>query len=497
MKKADQSFKNMRQVLEDLEQKLAGRNVIHYLEGEQAKGITGEKLFRDIKEAAGMIRYKGKEGKHIGIIGKNSYEWIVSLCAVFWTGSIAVLLDRESSPEKLEYLISKADVDALICDDEAEKTFKETRCQEGNSAAAMWKMKDRINGYGDEKSEKIMRQPDELACIFFTSGTTGGSKAVMMSEHGLAAGICHKINDRRFKRMLAILPFHHLSGFTAVLNTLYLGAEVCVAEDVKYFYKYLEILKPDYAFLVPSMLRMLARKLNNGGKNGKNLGWNLQMINCGGAAFCSEVLQNFIEHGIAVFQGYGASEAGAIGFMWEMTLERPDTIGKPPAALEVKIENGELYLRSESVMMGYYKDQEGTDSVLKDGWYATGDLCRIDEGGYLYLIGRKKNLIILGNGENISPEEIEERLYRYKDICEVLVAAEEEMLVALIFPRYPENCSKECREQIQERIRKNVFQYNEREAVYRQIKKIDFLEKPIEKTVNGKVIRYRDVKSQP
>ena len=103
-----------------------------------------------------------------------------------------------------------------------------------------------------------------------------------------------------------------------------------------------------------------------------------------------------------------------------MTEERPDTIGKPPAGLDVKIAGGELYLRSESLMMGYYDDEEGTGKVLREGWYATGDLCRMDEEGYLYLTGRKKNLIILSNGENISPEAIEKKLYRWEEIGELL-----------------------------------------------------------------------------
>ena len=274
-----------------------------------------------------------------------------------------------------------------------------------------------------------------------------------------------------------------------MLNALYLGAEVCIAGDMKYFYRCLECMKPDYVFVVPSMLRMLARKLKKGGPNGRLLGWNLQMINCGGASFCPEFLQLLLEHKVTVFQGYGASEAGAIGFMWEMTLDHPDSIGKPPEDLEVKIENGELYLRSPSIMMGYYGEKEETKKVLCQGWYATGDLCRMDEEGYLYLTGRRNNLIILANGENVSPEEIEKKLYQYEDIQEAVAEAEDNLITGVIFPRYPENCSPQEEEEIRDRIRREIEEYNQSVPVYKQIKKIRFLEKAPEKTAMGKLIR--------
>ena len=161
-----------------------------------------------------------------------------------------------------------------------------------------------------------------------------------------------------------------------------------------------------------------------------------------------------LDRDITVLQGYGASEAGAIGFLWEMTPDRPDTIGKPPAEMEIKIIDGELYVKSDALMTGYYGEKEETEKVLRDGWYATGDLCRMDEDGFLYITGRRKNLIILSNGENVSPEEIERKLYQYNDISEVMVCAEGELITAQIYPAYPEESTPQERERIQEKIRK-------------------------------------------
>lgn len=237
------------------------------------------------------------------------------------------------------------------------------------------------------------------------------------------------------------------------------------------------------------MLPVLARKLKNGGIHGERLGWNLRMLHCGGAAFRPEFLQMLLEHDIIVLQGYGASEAGGIGFMWEMTPERPDTIGKPPAQMQVKIVDGELFLRSESLMMGYYGDEEGTAQVIREGWYATGDLCCQDEEGYLYLTGRKKNVIILSNGENVSPEEVEAKLYGCQEICEVMVGAEKDMLMAAVYPEYPLQSGEYEQEIIRKKIEQFIEQYNYEVPMYKQIRKVHFMDQPFAKTAVGKMIR--------
>ena len=390
--------KTMREVLGMLESRLNGKRVFRYMDDSCITEISAERFFHDIRAAAAVLRKGNLAGRHIGIMGRNSYGWLVSLCAVFRTESAAVLLDREISSGELSARLRKTDVSGIIYDSVAadtvrdadltgritgipmEELFDDEEERGGDPASQMsvvsWENYEKQEGQGKCTAG---HSGDSLACIFFTSGTTGESKAVMMSERGLTAGICHRINNRGFHSLLAVLPFHHLSGFSSVLNALYLGAEVCIATDIKYFYRYLEAMKPDYVFVVPSMLRMLARKLKNGGPNGRNLGWDLHLINCGGADFRPEFLQ----------------------FLWKMTPERPDTIGKPPAEMKARIIDGELYVKSDAVMVGYYGDAEETEKVLTDGWYATGDLCRMDEEGFFYLTGRRKNLIILANGENI------------------------------------------------------------------------------------------------
>ncbi|MGN0399833.1 MAG: AMP-binding protein [Blautia sp.] len=485
---SEQKAQNMKQVLEILEKNTEGKRLIRYMEDQKVLEVSSRHFFEQVQEEALMLEAQGLAGKQVGVIGRNSWRWLVSFCGIFQAGAVAVLLDWESDPETIGKLAVRAELAAICFDDSVENKIREARLPKSAKMISIEKKKEKSS-----REEKTLLKPEQkgedLACIFFTSGTTGESKAVMMSQQGLAASICSKVNDKPFQALLGVLPFHHLSGFVAVLNAMYLGAEVCLGTDLKYFYRYLEQMKPDYVCVVPSMLQLLARKLKKGGENGRLLGWNLHMIHCGGAAFCSEFLQLFHDRKITVVQGYGASEAGGIGFMWEMSPERPDTIGKPPAEMEVKIENGEIFLRSASVMMGYYKDPEATREVLCDGWYATGDLARQDEEGYLYLTGRKKNLIILSNGENVSPEEIETKLYACREICEVMVGVEKQMITAVIFPYLPQGSTEEETERIRCRIRKAIETYNMEVPLYRQVQDVRFIEQPFAKTTGGKLLR--------
>ena len=479
---------NMRQVLEMLENRMAGRRLFRYIVDGQLIDVSTEEFFCAVRKHACALKNRKLCGKHIGIMGQNSYEWLVNFCAIFWSGSVAVLLNWQSDAETVEELAERVNIDAILYDVSTKDVVFSAILPEYVTTVSMQEIFSENEKY--EKTDmRVMQSPENLACIFFTSGTTNRSKAVMMSSRALVASVCSDVNDKSFHSLLAVLPFHHISGFVMILNAIYLGAEICLAGNLKYFYRYLKDMKPDYVPVVPSMLPVLARKLKKGGIHGERLGWNLRMLHCGGAAFLPEFLQIFLQHDIIVLQGYGASEAGGIGFMWEMTPDRPDTIGKPPAQMQVKIVDEELFLRSDSLMMGYYGDEEGTAQVIRDGWYATGDLCRQDEEGYLYLTGRKKNVIILSNGENVSPEEVETKLYCCQEICEVMVGAEKDMLMAAVYPKYPQQSGEYEQETIRKKIEQFIELYNYKAPIYKQIRKIHFMEEPFAKTAVGKMIR--------
>lgn len=464
---------NMPQLLAGIRKQYAGRTMLKVMDGPEVVQITGDDFFALADRCAARLLRCGLAGKHIGIMGCNSCGWLANLVAVFQTGGVAVLLSPELSDRELAERAAQTDLSAILCDDALGQT----------ALAARLPVLSLDECDSGEPTEPIVcQEPDPLAlaCILFTSGSTAKPKAVMFSHRAMAAGICHNVVSLPFKSQLAILPMHHIAGFASVLNTWYLGRVVCLGREVRYLYRYLEKMKPDYVLTVPAVLQVLLNKLKKAGPNGNNLGWNLRLVGCGGAAFLPEAVRILNERNIRVLQSYGATEAGGIGFDWEMTAESAFTLGKPCPELEIKLVDGELYLRSPSVMSGYYGDPEATDQVLRDGWYATGDLCEYDERGYLHLIGRKRNVIILANGENVSPEEIESALLRFDLMDEVMVGVHNQLITAAVRPR--EGADRE-------QILAAVDVYNESVPRCRQVQQVLFYDKPFAKTQTGKMIR--------
>lgn len=484
-----ENLHNMRELFEALEAESGSRVLIKYMQGEQVIQVTAPAFFQDIRAFALRLRSLGPDCKHIGVTGKNSYEWLVAFYAVLSLGAVAVLIGQDSTVQELEEAAVQADLDAIVYDETMTEKVERCHMVPANRRIPM------LQPGGDAEVSSFSQIAahkaglDDLACIFFTSGTTAKKKAVMLSHRGIIAGVCNEVLNRPFHAQLAVLPFHHLAGFNATLNTLCLGGILCIAGNLKYLYRYLEQMQPDYLLAVPSMIKVIVRRLKKADAYGASLGWNLRILSCGGAKFQPEIVEVLVNRKITIMQSYGASEAGGLGFSWEMTPENPDTIGKAPPEMEAKIVDGELVLRSASVMMGYYRDPEATAEVLQDGWYYTGDLCRMDEKGYLYLTGRKKNLIVLSNGENISPEEIETKLSASETVAEVLVSEERDFLAATFVPQYPSGCTEADKAVIQRQINKVVQTYNWGVPAYKAIQFVHFRETPFEKNAVGKMIR--------
>ena len=455
---------NMPQLLDALEADRTGHVLLRHMESGPVAEVSADDFFHQVDLCARALAARNLGGKHVGIMGANTVHWLVHFCALYRIGAVAVLLGPELNTQELKERTDLADVAFLLHDGNVETDLP---------AAVMAQDWDDCP---DIPLPCPNPGPEDLACILFTSGTTAAGKAVMLSHRAMVAGSCHNVVGHPFEAQLAILPMHHVAGFATVLNTWYLGRIVCLGQDFKYLYRYLEAMEPDYVLTVPSILQAILRKVNRG------TCWNLKLLGCGGAKFQPEVIQALNDRGIRILQSYGATEAGGIGFDWEMTPQCRDTIGRPCPEMEVKIVDGELWLRSGSVMSGYYKDPEGTAQVLRDGWYLTGDLCAWDSDGYLRLTGRKKNLIILSNGENVSPEEIEIRLSACPQIEEVMVGLESGLITATVYPADTADGTKEI-------IRDALAQYNASVPPYKQVQNLRFSREPFAKTALGKLIR--------
>lgn len=465
------SFSNMCELLQYLEERDRERVIFTYLSGWKTHAVSGVDFFEQVCRRAFTLEHMGLGGKHIGLMGACRWQWMASLCAVFQIGAVAVLLSPELNGKELSEAATRTDLSAILCDD----SLVDLSCMPDIPVIGM------DAEPGSEKLERFaVLEPEALACILFTSGTTGNQKAVMFTHRALLAGICHNVIGIPFEAQLAILPLHHIAGFASVLNTWYLGRRICLGEDVIHLYRYLELLKPDYVLTVPSILQAIVKKIQLGVSRGQPVNWNLRLIGCGGADFPRDVLALLRGQHIHVLQSYGATEAGGIGFEWEMTESCLGSIGKPCSEMEVRITDGELFLRSPSVMSGYFGDPEGTAEVLQEGWYATGDLCDMDSEGYLYIRGRKKNLIILSNGENVSPEEIERALAGFSSVEEIMVGLRDGRITAWIYPA----AAASCRE-----IDETVQKYNETVPRWKQIVDVEIMEREFAKTALGKQIR--------
>ena len=464
-------LKNLPQLLDALEAQAGDRVLLRYMEGDQVQTMDSPAFFRNVRRCAAKLDALGLAGKHIGIMGANRWQWMVHLCAVFEIGGVAVLLAPDLNSEDLAQRANHADVACILHDEAIPASVPSILSLSMDDLLPMQTNYRRRNP-----------RPEDLACILFTSGTTAQSKAVMFTHQATIAGICHNIIGIPFRAQLAILPLHHIAGFASVLNTWYLNRVICLGQDYKHLFRYLEALKPDYMLTVPSLLQVILKKLKKGGENGHLLGWDLHLIGCGGAHFQPDAIQALNDKNIRVLQSYGATEAGGLGFDWEMTPACRDTIGKPCKEMEIKIVDGELFLRCGSMMAGYYKDEAATKEAIIDGWYATGDLCNQDSEGFLRLTGRKKNLIILSNGENVSPEEMEGKLSQCPQIGEILIGVEQDRICAHIFSADPsDGCSNAIREFIEE--------YNRTVPTYKQVHRLHFHREPFAKTQVGKTIR--------
>ena len=435
---------------------------IRYMENDLIQDMTGTQWGLKVKKAAAGLRQRGLGNAHVGIWGANSVDWLISLCAVLYAGAVAVPLCTDWQGAELSAKAHQVDLNAILYDGEI------------NASEDLLTIPMKELQQADDDNAASVRELSSLAMILFTSGTTAVSKAVMLSQKAVLASFCSTALQNRFDSQLAVMPFYHLAGFATAINTLYLGSVVCIAEDVKYIFRDLENMQADYLYAVPSLLKAVTQNPKRRAHR-----WKLKTISCGGAAFPAGMLPVFHEYGIEIIQNYGASEAGALGLMCIMSMDKPETIGKPVEGVRIQIVEDELFLRSESLMMGYYKDEEETAKVLKDGWYATGDLCRVDADGDVYITGRKRTVIILSNGKNISPEEIESYYAESRCIREIQVFEEQDRLAARVVTE--EKSIEEAKEEI--------AQYNRKVPTYKQIRILHFQSQPLLRNGMGKIVR--------
>ncbi|MCL2086503.1 MAG: AMP-binding protein [Oscillospiraceae bacterium] len=530
---------NLKELLDSIK-KYGERTAFRYKTGKDTVcDVSYNQLIKDVKALGTTLNSKsnGLKNKHIAILSENSYEWIVSYLAVTCGGGVAVPIDRDLPEEAICHLLEQGDASAVLYStvyDEIIKkanipalkyficfktfTQKEEAAGSPNSATDISTDKfltyenAMLNGNalldkGDVSFEEVDITADDLAGILFTSGTTGFSKGVMLTHKNIVSNIFAATSGEKYGEhdvMFSVLPYHHAFECTVgLLASLTFGATVCINDSIKYFAKNLAFFKPTAMFSVPAIINAMYKKAQAAekligflakGAIKKKFGGNLERIFSGSAPLKPELIHAFKNYGIRLCQGYGLTETSPVVSMAvydKLNDKNINTVGEVIPGCEVKIEENEILVKGDNVMRGYYKNPEATADVFKDGWFKTGDLGYLDDEGFLYINGRKKNVIIASGGENVYPEEIEQFLYNNPNISDAMVYGDGEdktLITAVIYPNY-EALGKKSDEKIKAIIDKAVSNVNAKLPIYKNIIYTKIRKTEFEKTTSKKVKR--------
>lgn len=473
--------------------------------GEIADAVTGMK-----KGYAAL----GFSHTHIALIGASSAEWIQAYMSVVTSDNAAVPLDSALPDEDLVDLVFRSDSEGVFLDAKfaalAEKIkagcpkVRKIWIMCGEAVPGTDTADDLIEA-GKDIAEPEPPREDDVSMIVYTSGTTGKSKGVMLTQSNLYCNIEAILYDEDPGLVfLSVLPVHHAFCLTMDwLNGFWLGAVLCINDSLMHMVRNMSIFEPDVMLMVPLMLETIYKRVKALGNDvppeilaKKVFGSRLNRIFTGGAHLEPYYIDEFKKFGIDVYEGYGMSECSPVISSNKIGDCKPGSIGRPLPNVEVKFIDGEICVRGTSVMKGYYDMEKETAEALKDGWLHTGDKGYIDEDGFLFINGRVKNLIILSNGENISPEEIETKLALNDLISEIVVTGEDNLLTARIFPE-PEAVQNMSGEEITSALQGILDEYNKEQPTYKQLSRLVVRKNPFFKNSSRKIIRTEVLRDEP
>jgi long-chain acyl-CoA synthetase len=349
---------------------------------------------------------------------------------------------------------------------------------------------------------------DDVCTFIYTSGTTGKSKGVMLTQRNIYDDVANVIvTFEPGSTMLSVLPIHHAYCLSMEwLKGISLGGIFYINDSLLHMIRNIGLVKPAILVMVPMMIEAVAKRLAAEDPElpkrevaCKVLGENLTHIFSGGAHLDPELIAFFEEYGIAVCEGYGMSECSPTISTNGQAANRPGSVGKVLANMEIRFVDGEIQVKGSNVMKGYYQMPKETEEALMDGWLRTGDLGYMDEDGFLYITGRLKNLIILSNGENISPEEIENHLLTHELVGEVVIAGETNGLSARIYPDADVIEAKGLsEEEVKAQLQEMIDGYNKSQPMYRSITALIVRKYPFVKNATKKIVRAKmDIDEPP
>lgn len=544
--------KSVKELLEKAVKEVGNQIAFRYKKGKEVIDVTYSEFQNDTLSLGAALEDIKINEDHIAVIGENSYEWLTVYLTVLKSKGILVPVDKELPLKDIIYILNHSDSEVLFYSSRYEKHIEEIRREVPKIKYFISFDKDVDESVKHlsykkllEKGKKIVekgrfKEPDidtfKMKVIIYTSGTTGLAKGVMLSEHNMLSVSNYALETSCMqKSCLSILPYHHTyEAVAGILTELLFHCKICINDSLKSILPNLELFKPEHIYVVPAFAELFYKKIwATAEKEGKAnmlkkmikisnflcsigidlrrklfssvlkpFGGNLKEIVCGGAALRPEVGEFFNSIGILFLNGYGITECSPLVSVNTPYLNDPDTVGLPLGCCEIKIIDetdegiGEICVKGDNVMLGYYKDEKRTKEAMQDGWFKTGDYGKITEKGQLVITGRKKNIIVLENGKNVYPEEIENYILAIPYVQEVIVKP--------VLNEYGMNGNNLCAEvflnedkvkeivkdeNIMDKLKNDINECMHELPVYKRISDIEIRDKEFEKTTTNKIKR--------
>ncbi len=530
----------------------------YFGEGRQLVDVTYAEFTQRIRRVAAGMTEIGLAGKRVAIIGETSIQWLASYLAVIATGGVAIPMDKELEIDVIEGFLSGVRAEGIVYS--ASFNGKFAHAQESHKSlknfVAIAPDEAELAAKGvtsfavlEEKGEAAVeagytfppiKNREGMAEMLFTSGTTGTSKCVMLSQKNIFAAITSAAETVDFSpedRIVSVLPIHHTYELACLLAAMDYGMHICINDSLSRVLKNFKTFQPTALVLVPLFVYTIYKRIwTEAKKSGRDkklklglsasralksvgvdkrrqifaevldsFGGRVNKIICGGAALNPRMIEFFESIGISIYEGFGITECSPLVCVTPYYARKYGSVGPAVPCCQIRIEGedlneqgyleGELQVKGDNVMLGYYNNAEANElAFTDDGWFRTGDMAYIDDDGYCFITGRLKNLIVLENGKNVFPEEIEEYLGEIETIAESVVLGRENgevvTLVAMVYPDYTKYPEGTPDEEILKDIEATIMAMNKKLPTYKQIKQVELRNIPFEKTTSKKIKRH-------
>ena len=557
-------FENIKELIYDAVKKYNEKTAF-VIKHKSEKEVTYEnvsytRLLEEVNWLGTKFYDLGYQNKRVAIVGRNRYEWVISHLANLLGGIVSIPLDKELQVEELESCLVRSKADVLVFDEKYKENIEEIK-KRGNVIIKDYISMSKQEGYKSipelkEQGKEILQEGNnayinakidnyKMNILLFTSGTTSKSKAVMLSQNNISSNVysMQLVEDIRKEDVnIAFLPFHHIFGSTCMIVMLAFGVTTVFPDGLRYIAQNLKEYKVSVFVGVPLLVEAIYKRIEQGvAKKGKTkavafakkisnillkmhidirkklfkeilneLGGSLRFVISGGAPLDKKVSQGFNELGINVVQGYGLTETSPVIAAENCKKMKYGSIGFPMENVQLELYNqddqgvGEIRVKGPNVMLGYYENEEATSEVLKDGWFYTGDLAYFDKEGYLFLAGRKKDMIVLKNGKKVFPDELETIINRLDEVSECIVYGmpdnkdknDIKLSVKVVYDKdvvkekYPNISQEELKDIIWQKIK----EINKTFPPYKYIKNMILTDKELIKTTTKKVKRNEEIK---